>query len=169
MRHGRPCVPVNPASMKLPFSTPLSFETKIAGRIKNLIRKILCPKKKPSDAAVYCLRHCGDADALEDSGLVIDSRNAKSRRDTGCGLAVFPGLKTSVFSSMKEGRKRSVRSLFPDDRQYGSGMISNPVRRQGPISPLPRLVRPERMRWRRLSVIKRGQAEAMIAGGWNLS
>jgi len=145
------------------------YETKIAGEIKNFNPEDFMPKKEAKRMQPFIsYAIAGTRMALEDSGLVIDSRNADQVGViTGCGLGGLSWLEDQCILIHEKGPKRVSPFFIP--MMIGNmapGMISIQFGAKGPnISIATACAAGSHAVGDAYSVIRRGQAEAMIAGG----
>jgi len=145
------------------------FETKIAGEVKHFNPEDFMPKKEakrmqPFIAYSIAATHM----ALEDSGLVIDASNGdKVGVITGCGLGGLSWLEEHSILIHEKGPKKVSPFFIP--MMIGNmapGMISIQFGAKGPnISIATACAAGAHAVGDAYSVIKRGSAEAMIAGG----
>jgi len=145
------------------------FETKIAGEVKGFNPEDFMPKKEAKRMQPFiAYAIAATRIALEDSGLVIDSRNAdKVGVITGCGLGGLSWLEDQCILIHEKGPKRVSPFFIP--MMIGNmapGMISIQFGARGPnLSIATACAAGSHAVGDAYSVLKRGQAEAMIAGG----
>jgi len=150
------------------FDTAL-YETKIAGEIKNFNPEDFLPKKEARRMQPFIsYAIAATRMAIEDSGLVIDSRNADQVGViTGCGLGGLSWLEEHSILIHEKGPKKVSPFFIPlMIGNMAPGMISIQFGAKGPnVSIATACAAGAHAVGDAYSVIQRGGAEAMIAGG----
>jgi 3-oxoacyl-[acyl-carrier-protein] synthase II len=145
------------------------FETKIAGEVKNFNAEDFMPKKEARRVQPFiAYAIAATRMALEDSGLVIDSSNAdRVGVITGCGLGGLSWLEENSILIHERGPKRVSPFFIPlMIGNMAPGMISIQFGAKGPNSSIATACAAgSHAVGDAFNVIKRGEADAMIAGG----
>ncbi len=145
------------------------YETKIAGEVKNFNPEDFMPKKEAKRMQPFIsYAIAATRMALEDSGLVIDGSNADQIGViTGCGLGGLSWLEDQCILIHERGPKKVSPFFIPlMIGNMAPGMISIQFGAKGPnISIATACAAGAHAVGDAYSVLKRGQAKAMIAGG----
>lgn len=145
------------------------FQTKIAGEVKDFHPEDFLPKKEAKRTQPFiAYAVAATRMALEDSGLVIDSSNAdRVGVLTGCGLGGLSMLEDTCRVLDKRGPKRVSPFFIP--MMIGNmapGMISIHFGAKGPNASIATACAAgTHAVGDAFKIIKRGGADAMIAGG----
>ncbi len=145
------------------------FQTKIAGEVKDFHPEDFLPRKEAKRTQPFiAYAVAATRMALEDSGLVIDSSNAdRVGVLTGCGLGGLSMLEDTCRVLDKRGPKRVSPFFIP--MMIGNmapGMISIHFGAKGPNASIATACAAgTHAVGDAFKIIKRGGADAMIAGG----
>lgn len=145
------------------------FDTKIAGEVKNFNPKDFLSKKEAKRTQLFiAYAVAASRMALEDSGLAIDKTNENRIGVlTGCGLGGLNLLEQTTAILEKKGPQRVTPFFIP--MMIGNmapGMISIYLGAKGPNSSIATACASgTHAIGDAFKIIKRGAADAMIAGG----
>lgn len=145
------------------------FQTKIAAEVKNFHSEDFLPKKEAKRTELFiAYAVAATRMALEDSGLVIDSRNAaRIGVITGCGLGGLSMLEDTCVTLHDKGPKRVSPFFIP--MMIGNmapGMISIYFGAKGPnASVATACAAGTHAVGDSFKIISNGGADAMITGG----
>lgn len=146
-----------------------SFETKIAGEVKDFQPGDFLPKKEAKRTEHFIAYAVAAARmALEDSGLDIDETNAdRIGVLTGCGLGGLEYLENTAYNVRVKGPRRVSPFFIP--MMIGNmapGMISIHLGAKGPnASVATACAAGTHAVGDSYEIVKRGTADAMITGG----
>lgn len=150
------------------FDTSL-FATKIAAEVKNFNPEDFLPKKDARRTQLFIAYSIAAARmAIEDSGLVIDSRNEnRVGVFTGCGLGGLSILEDNCLTLFETGPKRISPFFIPlMIGNMAPGMVSIHFGAKGPnASMATACAAGTHAVGNAYKVIQRGDADAMITGG----
>jgi 3-oxoacyl-[acyl-carrier-protein] synthase II len=145
------------------------FDTKIAGEVKNFHPKDFLSKKEAKRTQLFiAYAVAASRMALEDSGLTIDKTNENRVGVlTGCGLGGLHLLEQTTIVLQKKGPQRVTPFFIPMIiGNMAPGMISIYLGAKGPNSSIATACASgTHAIGDSFKIIKRGAADAMIAGG----
>ena len=145
------------------------FDTKIAGEVKNFHPKDFLSKKEAKRTQLFiAYAVAASRMALENSGLTIDKTNENRIGVlTGCGLGGLELLEKTTVALQKKGPQRVTPFYIPMIiGNMAPGMISNYLGAKGPNSSIATACASgTHAVGDAFKIIKRGAADAMIAGG----
>lgn len=146
-----------------------SFDTKIAGEVKNFNPEDFLPKKEAKRTQAFiAYAVAASRMALEDSGLKISSSNEdRVGVLTGCGMGGLQLLEQTSMTLAKKGPKRITPFFIP--MMLGNmapGMISIYLGAKGPNSSVATACAAgTHAVGDAFKIVRRGAADAMITGG----
>jgi len=148
---------------------PSAHKTKIAGEVKDFHASDFLPEKDAKRTQLFIAYATAATQmALEDSGLVINSRNAdRVGVVTGCGLGGLEMMETTIVTLFNKGPKRVSPFFIPMIiGNMAPGMISIYFGAKGPnLSIATACAAGTHAVGESYKMVKYGVADAMITGG----